>query len=65
MDKEYKNLYSFDSERAKKEAPMVSNSKILCYAIPLKWLKEERELNPKEILIKEKEIEKYRKKVIG
>lgn len=60
-DRNYLDLYSIDSEKVRKECKLVSNSKILCYQVPLDWLENEGELPKEYIKVREREYNKYKK----
>lgn len=55
------DLYSYDGDRVLEEGFTTSNGKILCYEVPLDWLKNEGKLPEHFIPIREKEYAKFLK----
>lgn len=62
-DRNWQDLYSFDGDKVKSECKITSNGKILVYNIPLSWLNNEGNLPQTLVDCKQKEYDKFKKKV--
>ena len=60
-DRNYKDLYSFDGDRVKKECGLIYNGKIYCFDIPISWLNNEGPLTPELEKHRENEYERFKK----